>query len=118
VKATRFSEIFKDEKPSPEVPRPRHIAPQAATVVYQISGDDLHAVIRDAVAEALAELRASATSGPKLLDRKGIGTVLGVSACTVDRLRREGLPSVRVGDVDKYEPDACLEWLRSRKAGE
>jgi hypothetical protein len=37
-----------------------------------------------------------------------------VCADTVDRLRREGLPEIAVGDAPRFELDACLGWLRGR----
>lgn len=62
--------------------------------------------------EALAPLLAPRATA--LLDRQGLARELGIGVDTVDRLRREGCPSLRVGDVPRFELATVLEWLRSR----
>lgn len=55
-------------------------------------------------------------NGPKLLDRAGLARAVGKSVASVDRLVREGLPFLAVGDVRRFELDAVLAWLRARGA--
>lgn len=74
--------------------------------------DELAAVVRAAVADALAEHEPAAA--PTLLDREACARMLGVSLGTLDRLRREGMPELRVGDAPRYEADAVIAWLRGR----
>ena len=51
----------------------------------------------------------------RLLDRRGISEVLGVSLLTLDRLRAEGMPTVWVSaEAPRFESDRVLEWLRGR----
>jgi len=40
---------------------------------------------------------------------------LGVSRSTLHRLRKEGAPAVRVGDVFRYRADRVIEWFEARK---
>ena len=41
---------------------------------------------------------------------------LGVSASTIQRLRRLGLPSIPAGPrTRRYDPDACKAWLQSNE---
>lgn len=82
------------------------------TGLVVLRADELAAVVRAAVADALAEHEPS--TAPSLLDREACARMLGVSLGTLDRLRREGLPRVPVGDVDRFEADAVLMWLRER----
>jgi hypothetical protein len=49
-----------------------------------------------------------------VLDRRGLADALGCGVDTVDRLRAEGLPELRVGDSPRFEIEAALEWLRRR----
>jgi hypothetical protein len=84
--------------------------------------DALLDTLADRVAvRVLAELRASepeaAGNGrPRLLDRRGLASMLGCCVDVVDRLRSEGLPELHVGDSPRFEPDAVLAWLREREA--
>jgi hypothetical protein len=68
-------------------------------------------LVKGAVEEALAQMRHD--DGPVLLDRSAISRRLGISPSTVDRLRREGMPVILIGDSPRFEPEACLVWLRS-----
>ncbi|MBK8998073.1 MAG: hypothetical protein IPM35_20305 [Myxococcales bacterium] len=82
------------------------------TGLVVLRADELAGIIRAAVAGALAD--AQPATGPTLLDREGCARMLGVSLGTLDRLRREGMPELRVGDAPRYEADAVLAWLRER----
>jgi hypothetical protein len=61
-----------------------------------------------------AERAPVAASGPLLVSGAQLGRLLGCSRTQVHRLRLEGAPAVRLGDVFKYEPAAVLTWLRDR----
>ena len=71
----------------------------------------LSAEIGSSLADQLAEL-ASVSRSPKLLDRRGLATALDVSLPTVDRLTRDGIPHLRIGDSPRYELDRVLSHLR------
>lgn len=49
-----------------------------------------------------------------LLDRSRAAEFLGCSLPTLDKLRAEGLPELRVGDAPRFEREAVLGWLRAR----
>ena len=51
---------------------------------------------------------------PALLDREQIAAQLGCSLPTIDRLRREGMPTVFLGEAPRFELAMCLDWLRQR----
>lgn len=87
----------------------------AAPQLIVATPDQLAELIRDAVAEALAEQSQDVAAA--LLDRNGIARALGVSPSTVDKLRREALPYIMLGDSPRFEPAACIEWLRENRAG-
>lgn len=73
---------------------------------------ELRELMREAALEAVAEL--GSAPKPALLDRNGIAQALGVSSSTVDRLRREGMPSILIGDSPRFEIEPCLAFLRGR----
>jgi hypothetical protein len=50
-----------------------------------------------------------------LLDRRGLAQALDVGVDTVDRMRGEGMPELRVGDAPRFELERVLEWLRGRR---
>jgi len=84
----------------------------SAMAVIVVTPEQLAELIRDAVGQAFAEQREDV--GPVLLDRSGIARALGIGTSTVDRLRREGLPSVMIGDCPRFVLSSCVEWLRAR----
>jgi hypothetical protein len=66
------------------------------------------ALVRDIVR---SELAAIAPSSPALLDREGLAQQLGVSTGMVDKLRRQGLPTVWLGECPRFVLADVLEWL-------
>jgi hypothetical protein len=85
----------------------------SAPSVIVATTEQLAEFVRDAVAAALAEQREDVS--PVLMDRSGIGRALGVSPTTVDRLRREGLPCVLIGDSPRFIVASCIEWLHTNR---
>jgi hypothetical protein len=80
--------------------------------IVLLTPEELTELIKRAVENALAEQRQE--TAPALFDRGGIAQQLGVGTTTVDRLRREGLPCVYLGDCPRFELAECLAWIRSR----
>jgi hypothetical protein len=70
-------------------------------------------LIRNAVSEA--QENAPAQAAPRLLDRVELARALACSPSQVDKLRRRGMPHIRVGESPRFEVDACLAWLRQQK---
>jgi hypothetical protein len=87
------------------------LAPAAAVVV--VTPEQLAELVRDAVQSALAEQ--SQDSGPILLERAGLARALGVGLSSVDRLRREGMPCVFIGDSPRFLASECLTWLTEHR---
>jgi hypothetical protein len=58
------------------------------------------------------ELAAFQTSAPAaLLDREGLAQQLGASAGMMDKLRKQGLPTVWLGDSPRFVLPDVLAWL-------
>lgn len=72
----------------------------------------LREMIVGAVSEALADFAPAPVEG--LLDRAELARRLGVTTRSLDRLRREGMPELRVGDVPRWQWQSVLEWLATR----
>jgi hypothetical protein len=74
------------------------------------------AAVRPVLAEALDEALASAdlTALPPLVDRAGLARSLSCSVDTIDRLRAEGCPAVRVGDAWRFDVATVRRWLEQR----
>jgi hypothetical protein len=81
----------------------------SAPSVIVVTPEQLAELVRAAVQSVLAEQREDAA--PALLDRNGIARALGVGTSTVDRLRRDGLPCVFIGESPRFLSDECLAWL-------
>jgi hypothetical protein len=92
--------------------KPTEAAPVRLVV---LSPDELRELVHETVTAALAEREPAST--PTLLDRRGLGRALGCCCDTVDKLRREGMPEVRVGDVPRFHLDDVIAWLKTRKRG-
>jgi hypothetical protein len=80
--------------------------------------DPFTAVIREAVRSELAAVLADLVpsgSRPALLTTKELAHELRCCTKTVDRLRKDGLPHVTIGDnAPRYRLDVVLAWLESR----
>lgn len=73
---------------------------------------ELAELVRDNMSEALAASRAM----PVLVDKQDMARQLGCSPSSIDRLRREGLPSLQLAaQVVRFEPAKVIEWLREHK---
>jgi excisionase family DNA binding protein len=92
--------------------RPAAVSRPAPRLVVQLSEADLRQLVADVVQAAVDEV--ARPLPPALLDTEQLCHELGVSAPTVRRMRDEGMPVVRIGDVYRYELAAVLAWLRSR----
>ena len=86
----------------------------AAPAVIVTTDAALRAIVADAVTEALADLSPSQPEG--LIDRQELARRLAISTRGLDRLRREGMPEVRVGDVPRWIWPAVVAWLEGRGA--
>lgn len=78
---------------------------------FTVTVGELQEMVRGAVSEALAER----AGGPVLLDRDALAARLGCGVGLVDKLRREGMPHVRLGDSPRFELERCLEFLRGKE---
>lgn len=70
-------------------------------------------LVRNVVTEAIA----AQSSTPELVDRAALARALSVSESTIDRLRKQGLPTVMVLDAPRFRVARVVEWLESRGAG-
>lgn len=75
---------------------------------FTVTRGELAGLVRQAVATALEKV----APVPQLLDREGLSIVLGCSGGMVDKLRRRGMPHLRLGDSPRFELERCLEWIR------
>lgn len=85
---------------------------QAPSALALLTPEQIRALVSEAVATALAEHQPVAS--PRLLDRQALAETLGCSLPTLDKLRAEGMPELRLGDAPRFERQAVLEWLRTR----
>ena len=87
-------------------------------MLVQLRKCDLRELIADTVAEAIADALDDLKRNrePDLLGGKEMAAKLGVSRTKLHVLRTEGCPSVKVGDVYKFEPAAVMAWLKARGA--
>lgn len=82
---------------------------------FTFTRGQLGAFITDAVAAAL-EARDGERGPPVLLDREKLAARLGCSSSLVDKMRRQGMPCVRLGDSPRFELERCLGWIRKEGA--
>jgi hypothetical protein len=67
-------------------------------------------IVDERIAARSAERRS-----PTLLDRRGIAAAFDVGVDTIDKLRREGMPTIMVGDSPRFQFASCIAWLNARK---
>lgn len=100
--------------PPAKLARPAPAAPvQPGTGVVVVGAVELQAMIRQAVDAALAE-HSEAAQAPLLVSRQEMARALGVGVDTLDKLRREGMPEILVGDMPRFHSATVLAWLQSR----
>lgn len=94
----------------------------SAVQIVTLTREDLADLLTQAAAEgarlALEAHAQNAGAPDALLSRKAAATALGVSVATLDRRVAEGLPSVRVGSVPRFDLAACRDWLATREAAQ
>ena len=81
----------------------------------------LRSLVAEVVDSALKEVLAADERGQCaswLLDREGLARAISTSTSTVDRLRREGLPVILVGDSPRFDTHEVVEWLKNRTRAE
>lgn len=93
----------------PEPPAANH---QGGVIVT--TAEQMALIVREAVAEALEAL-GPAVGNRKLLNRVELARALTCSPTQVDKLRRAGLPHLRVGDSPRFDIDECIQWLRDNQ---
>ena len=79
---------------------------------FTLTVGELGLLVREAVGVATEKV----APAPRLLDREALSLALSCSGSMVDKLRRGGMPFVRLGDSPRFELERCLEWLRKEGA--
>jgi hypothetical protein len=85
--------------------------------VAALTVDQFESLMTECFRRALDECPQSNDAGPVLLDREGLARALGCSAGMVDKLRKQGLPTRRVGDVPRFLLSDVLAWLPADVSG-
>jgi excisionase family DNA binding protein len=81
------------------------------SAVVVVSPDELRALVREAVAEALAPRQ---NTGSELVTKGELARSLSCSTASIDRMVREGLPGVVVGKTRRFDREAVRVWLETR----
>lgn len=68
----------------------------------------LKTIVATAVKDALD------TKSQLVVDRQTLARRLDCSAAHIDNLRKKGLPTVKVGELIRFDPEAVLSWLRAQ----
>lgn len=56
--------------------------------------------------------------GKKLLTAKEVAEILGVAQSTVYKLKKEGLPYLKIGGSVKFDEDDLAEWIEKCKVSD
>lgn len=106
-----------NRQPPPTQLRPSPPADPLGEALARVLGPMLEPMIKRALIEALAEVQAAEPPGRRLHDAREVGVAIGCSSATVNRLVREDMPYVLVGDTRKFDLDEVLAWLKTRTRG-
>ena len=82
--------------------------------IVMLTRAELRALMHDTVLSALEEYKQGERPEKATLGGAELAARIGVSRTKVHHLRHAGMPSLKVGDVYRYELHACLAWLRER----
>jgi phage terminase Nu1 subunit (DNA packaging protein) len=61
-------------------------------------------------------MSAETTTTALLVPGRELARLLNCSERTLFNLRAKGMPFLNLGNAIRYEPAACLEWLRANNA--
>jgi hypothetical protein len=86
-------------------------ANDAGPELVVLTAEQLVALVKSAVDEALAAAPLMLNAAPELLDRDGAAVALKCSRGQVDKMRRDGMPCRYVGDSPRFDYAECFEWL-------
>lgn len=89
------------------------MSPAAALVLEALRSPEVRDELASIVAEAIPA-PGRETAPPRLVDRRTCAEALGISLAALDRLRAEGMPSVRIGDAPRFDVQRVIAWLGSR----
>ena len=70
--------------------------------------------VAEILSERLAKLVPERSEAPALLDRRGLARALDCSVDSIDKLRAQGMPEIKLVDAPRFQLSAVIEWLRSR----
>ena len=80
--------------------------------VITVSIDDLRQIVLDSVAEAIT---GASPKTNRVVTKEELAEAMSCAGCTIDRMVREGMPFVLVGQSRRFEVDACMQWCANRK---
>lgn len=90
---------------------PPSSVPEPSAMLVTLTAGQLAELVR---AEVAASLQGGHQAPPALIDKRALAFELGVSERSVDRLREQGLPTVRVLDAVRFDLENVLRWLADR----
>lgn len=93
--------------PSAKALRTAGVANDNDPLVVTLTVSQLRAMMQEAVANAPAAERAP------LLDKQRLARLLDCSAAHIDMLRKQGLPTVLVGQAVRFDGEAVIAWLKA-----
>ncbi|MCP4674135.1 MAG: helix-turn-helix domain-containing protein [Deltaproteobacteria bacterium] len=88
---------------------------QPSVSVVALASDELERIIRDAVLDAMVDVRGSGEQDGvrrALLSKRQLATTLSCSTSTIDRLCTKGLPFVKLLDTKRFVLEDVLAWLK------
>lgn len=96
---------------------PPRKARESATLTQTVyftpeSLDQLTDVIDEKMDQAVERIMAAPRA--RTVSRADLARVIGCSTCTVDTLRREGMPEFRLVDSPRFDVEDVLAWLKTR----
>lgn len=96
---------------SPPAPITTAVTTRASALIV-IDRDELVAIIREAVRQ---ELTGTPAIESKYLDAEELAKLLGVARSSIPQLvKREGLPTIRLGRLYRFRRNEVIEWLEAR----
>lgn len=87
---------------------------RAKSTIVALSGVELSRLVHEAVTSVLHHLEREKTPRAALLSGAQMAARLGISRSKMNALRLEGCPSVKIGNLFKFDEVSVLEWLKER----
>jgi hypothetical protein len=101
-------------KTQPSLGAVAELRPASNQALVILTAQQLEELIEAKMLDVLDRFEHGKSPSPELLSGAAMALKLGISRTKMHRLREQGCPAVKVGDIFKFVPGKVMLWLEGR----